>query len=121
MKKNNSIDVHIASDQDMNQAFVDAWKKSEKGQQAEGEEHLYFEDAASLLKVLTNQRLLSLSTLLQIGHVSIRALGKKLQRNYKNVHTDVKKLRQVGLIRTDEQNKIYVPWHKIHTEINLAV
>ncbi len=120
MKKTDNINIHIAPDQDMNQAFIDAWKKAEKGQQPEGEEHLYFEDASSLLKVISNQRLLLLSTLLKIGHVSIRALGKKLRRNYKNVHSDVKTLRQAGLIRIDEQDKIYVPWHKIHTEIDLA-
>ena len=114
------IDIHIASDQDMNQAFINAWKKAEQGIQPEGEEHLYFEDAASLLKVLSNQRLILLSTLLRSGHSSIRALSKKLQRNYKNVHADVKTLRSVGLIRLDEQDKIFVPWRKIYTEIDLA-
>lgn len=120
MKKTDNINIHIAPDQDMNQAFIDAWKRAEKGQQHVNEEHLYFDDAASLLKVISNQRLLLLSTLLKVGHVSIRALGKKLQRNYKNVHSDVKTLRQVGLIKTDEQDLIYVPWHKIYTEIDLA-
>lgn len=120
MKKANHIDVYIASDQNMNQAFVNAWKKAENGQQREGEEHLYFEDAATLLKVLSNQRLHLLSTLLRLGHISIRALSKDLRRNYKNVHTDVKILRQAGLLQIDEQDKIFVPWHKIHTEIDLA-
>jgi len=120
MNAKKRIDVHIASEQDMNQTFVDAWKRAEQGVQPQGEEHLYFEDAASLLKVLSNQRLLLLSALLQLGHSSIRALSNKLQRDYKNVHSDVKALRVAGLIRIDEQNKIYVPWHKIHTEIDLA-
>lgn len=64
MEKANQIDVHIASDQDMNQTFVNTWKRAEKGQQREGQEHLYFEDAATLLKVLSNLRCNSICSLL---------------------------------------------------------
>lgn len=120
MDKKEHFSIHIASDRDMNQAFIDTWKKSQQEKQTETEEHLYFEDAASLLKVLSNQRLVLLSTLLKMGHSSIRSLSKKLDRNYKNVHSDVKILLQSGLIRVDSDKKIYVPWDKIHTEINLA-
>ena len=119
MNKTEHIDIHIASDQDMNQAFINAWKKAEQNKQPEGEQHLYFEDTASLLKVLSNQRLHLLSTLLRTGHTSILALSKVLQRNYKNVHSDVKILRTAGLIQLDDQNKIFTPWQKIHTEIDL--
>jgi len=120
MSKKNDIHFHIASDQEMNRAFVDAWKNAEQGQQPEGEEHLYFKDAATLLKILSNQRLLLLSILHKMGHTSIRALSKELGRDYKNVHSDVSALRQAGLIRTDAQDKVFVPWHRIHTEIDLA-
>jgi len=119
MNRSDHIDIHIASDADMNQAFIDAWKKAERGEQQLDEQHLYFEDAATLLKVLSNQRLRLLSTLLRMGPASIRALGKELQRNYKNVHSDVQVLLTVGLIRHDNQNKIFVPWQRIHTEIDL--
>ena len=72
-----------------------------------------------MLRVLSNQRLALLSTLLRSGPTSIRALSKTLQRNYKNVHCDVKLLREAGLIRLDDNDKILVPWQKIHTEIDL--
>jgi predicted transcriptional regulator len=119
MNRSDHIDIHIASDEDMNQAFINAWKKAERGEQPLDEQHLYFEDAATLLKVLSNQRLRLLSMLLRIGPASIRALGKELQRNYKNVHSDVQLLLTAGLIRRDNQNKIFVPWQRIHTEIDL--
>ncbi len=102
----------------MNQAFISAWKKAEQGEQPAEEQHLYFEDAASLLKVLSNQRLRLLSTLLRTGPVSIRSLAGELQRNYKNVHSDVQLLLTAGLIRRDNQ-KIFAPWQRIHTEIDL--
>ena len=119
MNRSDHIDIHIASDEDMNQAFINAWKKAAHGEQPLDEQHLYFEDAATLLKVLSNQRLRLLSMLLRIGPASIRALGKELQRNYKNVHSDVQLLLTAGLIRRDNQNKIFVPWQRIHTEIDL--
>ncbi|MCF6188733.1 MAG: hypothetical protein L3J49_14815 [Desulfobulbaceae bacterium] len=119
MSKSDRIDIHIASEQDMNQAFIDSWKKAEQGVRTETEQHLFFEDAATLLRVLSNQRLILLSTLLQSGPASIRALSKTLQRNYKNVHSDVKLLREAGLIKLNQENKVFVPWQKIHTEIDL--
>ena len=121
MSKNDHINIHIASDRDMNLAFINAWKKAEQGKQLKTEQHLYFEDAATLLRVLSNQRLALLSTLLRSGPSSIRALSKTLQRNYKNVHSDVKLLREAGLIKLDDNDKIFVPWQKIHTEIDLLV
>jgi len=119
MSRPDHIDIHIASDDDMNQAFIHAWKRGEQGGQLAEEQHLYFEDAASLLKVLSNQRLRLLSTLLRRGPLSIRALAGELQRNYKNVHSDVHLLLAAGLIRHDDTDKIFVPWQRIHTEIDL--
>jgi predicted transcriptional regulator len=119
MSRPNHIDIHIASDADMNQAFINAWKKAAQEEQPFDEQHLYFEDAATLLKVLSNQRLRLLSTLRRTGPSSIRALGKELQRDYKNVHSDVHTLLTAGLIRRDNQDKIFVPWQRIHTEIDL--
>ena len=120
MSPQNKMEIHIASDKEMNKAFIEAWHKAEKGTLQEPEEHLYFDDAASLLKVLSNQRLALLSTLFRAGHTSIRALSHELDRDYKNVYDDVRVLRQAGLIHQDSSKKIFVPWSKIHTEIDLA-
>jgi predicted transcriptional regulator len=102
----------------LNRAFIQAGQRSEKQDIKEAEEHLYFEDAASLLKLLSNQRLVLLSTLLQLGENSVRALSKELRRNYKNVYNDVQSLKQAGLIRQKPSKKIFVPWQKILTEID---
>ncbi|MCD4722655.1 MAG: hypothetical protein K8S13_22780 [Desulfobacula sp.] len=64
MNRDKQINIHIASDKDMNQTFINAWKKAEQGEQPEGEQHLYFEDAASFLKVLSNQRLMKFYSIL---------------------------------------------------------
>ncbi len=120
MSGKKKMNVHIASDAAMNQAFINAWQKAEKSEQDQSEEHLYFEDAATLLKVLSNQRLSLLVVLHTLGSTSIRALSKELRRDYKNVYDDVQILKQAGLIHETSVKKIYVPWTKIHTEIDLA-
>jgi hypothetical protein len=38
---------------------------------------------------------------------------------FTNVHTDIKLLREAGLIKLDHNEKIFVPWRKINTEIDL--
>ncbi len=119
MSRSDHVDIHIGSDQDMNQAFIDAWKKAEDRMEIKAEQHLYFEDAATLLRVLSNQRLVLLSTLLRSGPSSIRALSKILRRNYKNVHSDIKLLRGAGLINLAPNKKVFVSCRKIHTEIDL--
>ena len=120
MDNQDKINIHISSEAEMNKAFIDVWQRAQRNQLIEPEEHLYFLDAVSLLKVLSNQRLLLLSTLLKLGRSSIRALSKKLGRNYSNVYNDIQILRQVGLVKLDDSKKIFVPWNKIHTEIDLA-
>ena len=120
MNTRKQITVHIASDKDMNQAFINAWHQAEKGKSQETEEHLYFDDAATLLRILSNRRLTLLSILLSLGTTTIRALSKELKRNYRNVYDDVQALNQAGLIGKTPEKKIFVPWQKIITEIDLA-
>ncbi len=120
MNGKDRINIHIGTDDDMNQSFIDAWHKAEQGVTKEPEEHLFFEDAATLLKVLSNQRLALLSTLHRMGDSSIRALSKELHRNYKNTYNDVQILKRAGLIHETPAKKIFVPWGKIHTEIDLT-
>ena len=52
--------------------------------------------------------------------MSIRALAKTLNRDYKNVHQDVQILEQVGLIFRTSEKSLSVPWGRIMAEISLA-
>ncbi|MCK5227416.1 MAG: hypothetical protein KAI75_10225 [Desulfobulbaceae bacterium] len=120
MKRKSKVQIEIISEEKVNQAFINAWHRAEKDAIREPEEHLFFLDAATLLRVLSNQRLALLSTLHRLGPSSIRGLSKELQRNYKNVYNDVQILKQAGLIQLTSSKKIFVPCHKICTEIDLA-
>jgi predicted transcriptional regulator len=100
--------------------FIDAWKQAEGGKSVEPEYKLNFENLEILFKTLTSGRWILLKTLHKSGPMSIRALANKLTRDYKNVHTDVRLLENVGLIDRTEDNKVEVPWSIVEARLKLA-
>ncbi|MBD2281128.1 MAG: MarR family transcriptional regulator [Dolichospermum sp. DEX189] len=81
---------------------------------------LSFESAKSLFSELTPARLDLLDTLSKIEPCSIYALAKTAERNYSNVHTDVNRLEELGLIERTEEDKISVPFEAIEIFMPLA-
>lgn len=103
-------------------AFIDAWKQGEQGAAQEIQaEHIYFLELPTLLGTLTEKRLEILQTLQHQPGITTYELAKRLGRHYKNVHTDVKLLKETGLVVTDDEgSKLWVPFSKIRAEIDLA-
>lgn len=116
-----SIKIGIATEEQVNQEFIDAWHRAEKGEITQVEDNLYFLDPADFFKTLSNRRIELLQELFSHKGDSIRALSKTLGRDYKNVYQDVQLLKEVGLIQLTPSQKLFVPWSKIQAEINLAV
>jgi len=100
--------------------FIDAWHKAEASDVGPPEVRLNFEDLSGLLSVLTPTSLILLRTLRQSGPSSVRALAKKLERDYKNVHTNVVSLERVGLITRKEKGLISAPWDVIDAHLRLV-
>ena len=100
--------------------FVNAWRKAETGETELAEIHLNFEDFAMLASVLTPKRLELMKSLRQHGPLSIRALAKQLQRDYKNVHVDVSALEEVDLIQRNEERLLVAPWDVIDAHLRLV-
>jgi len=100
--------------------FIDAWQLAERGENVETEYKLNFESLETLLKILTPGRWLLLKSLRKSGPMSIRRLANMLERDYKNVHTDVRLLEQVGLIDRTKDKKVEVPWSTIEVKLELA-
>ena len=81
---------------------------------------LSFESTKSLFSELTPARLDLLDTLSKTGPCSIYALAKTAERNYSNVHTDVNRLEELGLIERTEEDKISVPFEAVEIFMPLA-
>ena len=82
--------------------------------------HLSFESVRSLFAELTPARLDLLDTLRKVGPCSVYALAKAADRNYSNVHTDVGRLEELGLIERTEQDAIFVPYESVEILLPLA-
>ena len=115
------IKIGIASDDEFFAEARGLAQKLDAGWRPERPvERLYFEDLATLLKYLTPKRFELLNALHGMGHVSINALAKKLNRQYRNVFDDVKLLEKLGLVEKDEENRFFVSWDEINATLRLA-
>ena len=81
---------------------------------------LSFESARMLFSELTPARLELLDTLRRVGPCSVYALAKAAERNYSNVHTDVWRLEELGLIERGDEGAILVPYESVEILMPLA-
>lgn len=81
---------------------------------------LSFESARSLFAELTPARLDLLDTLRRLGPCSVYAIAKAAERNYSNVHTDVSRLEELGLIERSEDGNVSVPFESVEILVPLA-
>ncbi|MFM9880193.1 MAG: hypothetical protein ACKVOO_07275 [Burkholderiaceae bacterium] len=81
--------------------------------------HLSFESARTLFAELTPSRIDLLEALRQCGPCSVYALAKDVARNYSNVHTDIGKLQEHGLVQRTPEGAVFVPFESV--EIHLAL
>ena len=81
---------------------------------------LSFESARSLFSELTPARLDLMDTLRRMGPCSVNALAKAADRNYSNVHTDVTRLEELGLITRSDDGEVLVPFESVEILFPLA-
>jgi predicted transcriptional regulator len=81
---------------------------------------LSFESARSLFGELTPARLDLLDVLRRVGPCSVYALAKAAERNYSNVHTEVARLQELGLVERSTDGAISVPFESIEILFPLA-
>jgi predicted transcriptional regulator len=81
--------------------------------------HLSFESARTLFSELTPARIDLLEALRRTGPCSVYALAKSVQRNYSNIHTDIAKLEQHGLVERTQDDAIFVPFEAVEIRLEL--
>lgn len=97
------------------------WAAIDRGEAAPEPIHrVSFESAEMLSKVITRQRHHLLKILHANGPLTVRALAALLERDYKNVHGDVKILEESGLIVRNGKNHIMAPYEKLTIELPLT-
>ena len=82
--------------------------------------YLSFESARTLFSELTPARVDLLDTLRRVGPGSVYALAKAAGRNYSNVHSDVARLEELGLVERTEDGSVSVPFDSVEILVPLA-
>lgn len=117
MKK---IQVSVGNTAQALDRFEIAWRQAEKGSGPAAQVRLSFESLPTLLKNLTPSRWTLLEFLKRDGPLSINELARRLARHYKNVHTDVTRLIELGLIERQTDQRVAVLWDIVAAEMKLA-
>lgn len=116
-KASRVLQVRIGGAGDALDRFEAAWNRQAQGGKPVSLSVLSFEDLPLLLKTLTAARWVLLESLRKESAGSIYELAKRLQRDYKNVHTDVARLAELGLVERREDGGVAVPWDGVRAEI----
>jgi predicted transcriptional regulator len=106
------IEIEIMRSSDALSTAIDTWHKAESGKHVAP--RLSFDSIKDLFSAITEKRLELLRYVAEQKVVlNIRQLAQALGRNYKNVHTDVSALEELGLIEKDEKGVLTVPYDEI--------
>jgi predicted transcriptional regulator len=97
--------------------FEAAWNRVAEGRPMQPLRILTLEDLPALLKTLSPARCRLVQVLRAAGPLSIYELSRRLERNYKNVHTDVARLVEVGVLERDRDGRVGVPWDLLRAEL----
>lgn len=114
-----TLRLRISAQADALDRFEAAWHLASGRKPAAPLAILSFADLPLLLSTLTPARWELLGRLKKTGPASVYQLAKQLGRNYKNVHTDVARLAQTGLIERRGAAEVDVPWDAVRAELKL--
>jgi len=113
------LEIRLGAAGDALDRFEAAWHRVEEGRAMRPLEVLSFENLPLMLKTLSPARWSLLQKLSAEGPLSIYELAKRLDRDYKNVHTDVTQLAAIGLLERQADGRITVPWELLRAELRL--
>ncbi len=114
-----ALSVRVSGAAEALDRFEAAWHLATGRKAPPPLEVLSFADLPLLLKTLTPARWELLKQLRKTGPMSVFALAKLLERDYKNVHTDVARLAELGLIEKTEKTGIQTAYDAIRAEFRL--
>jgi predicted transcriptional regulator len=114
-----TLELRVGPAGDALDRFEAAWNRVAEGRKAKVLHVLTMGDLPAVLKTLTPARWELLADLRSQGACSIYELAKRLQRDYKNVHTDVARLIELGLIERRADSRVDVPWDAVRAELHL--
>lgn len=93
------------------EAFARTWERVENGENVIP--RLVFGSFRELFSALTQKRLEVIRFVAEHERLNTRQLAQQLERNYKNVYTDVTALVELGLLDKDTRGGLAAPFDEI--------
>jgi predicted transcriptional regulator len=118
-KPSKVLEVRVGRAGDALDRFEAAWNRHAEGGKPVTLAVLSFEDLPLLLRTLTAARWALLAALHSAQAASIYELAKRLERDYKNVHTDVSRLAELGLIEKRADGGLAVAFDIVNARLEL--
>ena len=115
-----TLKVRVGSVASALDRFEEVWSKTARGEKVLAEHVLAFANLQLLLRTLTPARWTLLERLRADGPLSVNELARRLGRDYKNVHGDVKRLAELSLIERRKDALVSVVWDVVRAEMRLA-
>ena len=113
------LEIRLGAAGDALDRFEAAWHRVQEGRAMRPLEILSFQDLPSLTRTLSPARWALLKNLREEGACTIYELAKRLQRDYKNVHTDITQLVALGLVEKQDDGRVAVTWDLVRAELRL--
>ncbi len=107
----NRIEIEVLSSRAALAAFTRSWRQTRAGRKATP--RLAFGSIAELFSAVSEKRLELIRHVATNEGLQIRPLSRALERDYKNVHTDVQALIELGLLEKDERGGLHAPFDEI--------
>ncbi|UZR27357.1 HVO_A0114 family putative DNA-binding protein [Methylococcus mesophilus] len=107
----NEVIIGVASREQVSARFLQAFETG----QPQGA-RINFETEEQLWKTLTPKRWDILKKMTGAGPMTIREVSRRVGRDVKAVHGDVKALLNAGLLDKTESNKIVFPYDSVHVD-----
>jgi predicted transcriptional regulator len=111
------LEIRVGPPGDALDRFEAAWNRVAEGRKVSPLRVLTLQGLPAFTRTLTPARWVILERLKSEGPCSIYGLAKRLKRNYKNVHTDVSQLIELGLIQRNEKTEVGVLWDAVRAEL----
>jgi len=107
----NRIEIEVLSSRAALAAFARVWRQARARRKAPS--RLAFGSIAELFSVVSEKRLELIRHVASNEGLQIRPLARALRRDYKNVHTDVQTLLELGLLEKDDRGGLRAPFDEI--------
>jgi predicted transcriptional regulator len=90
-----------------------------KGQRKVGGDRISFENVSELWRILAPKRMEIVRVMTGAGPLAIREVARRMDRDFKAVHSDVTLLINAGILERTERGAVEFPYDRVHVEFDM--